>query len=1283
MRASVWAAVVLAMSCYAGFAGAEKGLVAGWDFDEGKGSVVHDRSGNENHGVICGARWVELPKGFALRFDTLADLVYFGDRPSLNLAGPASVEAWIYPLSTPAGEVGFIGKSFTSYVMTFYKNGRCHWYIDSSTNNCSGPVQLNKWQHVAATFDGTLMTFYVNGQVAEQKTSKFEAPGQGREFLIGSIITDSRSYGDATAFKGMLDGVRVYDRGLSAAEVKARYQKHAPDYAMDAAWFATHKPRAAAPPKQPLAAHWDFDEGRGNVLHDRSGNKNHGKIHGAKWVKSGTGHALQFDGKDDYVDCGTGASLDITGPISMEAWICPLAVPQGEPGVAGKFYESYALTLYKSGCCYWYISSGANQVAVPVEVGAWQHIVGTFDGLGSRLYINGTQVKARKSDYRYVKPGKNFLMGCIIGDPTAQDSAYHATAHFEGIIDDVKVYNRTLSQKEIAMSYNRSAQERGLALVDASWFDRFRLTLYPYPAEDKLIVDVNYMGLLPVPAGAWIRTELRTPDAPKALASHTIRPRSVPGHDEVTFSLTGLAPATYQVRAVLADKEGARASETIRFTHPTPPLQVPSPKDKVVSALPPPLEPISYKFQLCESGGFKILIDRRAFPVESSFSFPQGGANTLVVTPAKGKRQCEASWEVLARKLGTKEYRVRAQGEYYAVERNIRLHPEHITVCDTITNLTDKDVGIILDNYVAADSKQFPTAYAGGVKGMSSRPALHNPTAFMARKDLGLGLVAIDDVYVTQGKVYRDPTRCGISDDMFGLAPKASYTMKWNIYLKRSDDYFDFINAVRDDLGLSGRTVKANFMFMPRRTPPSQHSMDVLRPKYVSIGCLSKCADDPGISIEGVEFIDFPKERALIRKTVAETRKKYPDVYLMFHIAHSLYATNKPERYADSRVIDENGKQVVYSKNRTYLENYFSKKNLDAGWDWWIFYPTRDNSMGKTMLHAVDVMMDEMGVTGVWADGLMAIFSANFTYDRWDGHTVEIDPKTNTIKRKFASLHLLSQDLIMDYCKKITAKGGVVVCDSGPGTLTFAREAAVAAYPVESGNDMECRKTHLAPFPMALGYPNFKPEPKVYNDMLDKLRWGVLYYYYHGPLDRAGLLARMYPITIQEIHSGFVKGRERLVTADAGAYGWLADKDLHVVQLCDGRGRLVPHRFLTTVDRSGVRTDLALKENEMAVLQKIPVTMRAPRPVNLVCRQYDDKTVEIVLNGSGKPAMPLAGKLSMEVRDGEFPIEPGAAYRVEAHEERTVIAKRDGTLAFSLRAEGELILRIKRVTQEK
>lgn len=57
--------------------------------------------------------------------------------------------------------------------------------------------------------------------------------------------------------------------------------------------------------KTGLVAHYTFDEGSGTVLKDRSGNQNHGRIHGATYVESPWGHALRFDGENDYVNLGT------------------------------------------------------------------------------------------------------------------------------------------------------------------------------------------------------------------------------------------------------------------------------------------------------------------------------------------------------------------------------------------------------------------------------------------------------------------------------------------------------------------------------------------------------------------------------------------------------------------------------------------------------------------------------------------------------------------------------------------------------------------------------------------------------------------------------------------------------------------------------------------------------------------------------------------------------------------------------------------------------------------
>ena len=1022
-----------------------------------------------------------------------------------------------------------------------------------------------------------------------------------------------------------------------------------------------------------LVAHWDFDQGKGDVLHGRTGNKNHGKIHGAQWVKCGKGYALKFDGKDDYVDCGQGPSLDITGPITLEAWVCPQAMPQGEPGILGKFFESYALTFYGSASCYWYISSGRNNCNTSLELGLWHHITATFDGTTMRLYVNARAAASRKSKFKIVDSGKNFLMGCIVGDPAAQDPAYRETAHFCGMIDSVKVYARVLSDQEISRHYMLEAREKVRSLLAPEWIDRIKLTPQFYFDAKEVVVEMDLRGVMPLPEGAELRAELWRAGAERALQSSEVEPSQNRKRAEAVFTQIEFAPGDYEIRVTLTEKAKRPVMEKLAFRYPPPPLEVPAPAVKVVGPLPEPLKPAAWTLELCGGGGFNMLIRGDAYPFSSTFSYPHGGENTLLASPKSGPN-CEPSWKVATRKHGKKRYRVSARGSHYAIDRLVTLHADHVSVADTIQNLTEGDIGIIIDNYLETAGTKFAVSYLSGVKTMGSKGARNNPSVFAAKKGMGIGLVALDDATIVHAELYNRNGRAGIGDKMFGLGPKASYIVKWNVYPVRSDDYFDFLNAARDDLGLNGKTVEGGFMFMPASRAPREKRMAqlrkrmaLLRPKYVCMGCLSRCADDKHISIEGIEFIDFPKEMALVKRTLADTRALYPGLYYGFHLAPSLYATNKPERYADSRVIKSDGKQAVYSTDRTYMENYFGP-NLDKGWDWWIFYPTLDNSFGKAMLRSVDVMMDEMGATTLFGDNLMAHHGGDFTFDRWDGHTVDIDPKTKTITRKYASVHLLSQEFVIAYCKKVTSKGGAVICDGGPVTISFAQQAPVATYSEEGGGGPRCRNLHFAPQPVALGYPRSKPAPGLYRNIQATLDWGVLYYYYFGEIGRSTILSRMYPITIESLHSGVVKGKERLVTAGSGVYGWRDDGDLHFAYLSDGRGLLVPSAFLTTVDRSGVRTQITLKENEMAVLKKVPVTIQSRRPVNLIAQQYDAEAIQLVLNGNGN--------LRFQIRDGDFPIRPGAFHLVKTDIVKKVAAGKQGTLSISIALKGQVKIRI-------
>ena len=184
--------------------------------------------------------------------------------------------------------------------------------------------------------------------------------------------------------------------------------------------------------------------------------------------------------------------------MTLTAWVCPTIASAKEPGIVGKYFHSYALTLYR-GACWWYISSGGNKASAPLsKTGRWHHVLGTFDGETLRFYVNGHLRAAETSKFNSVNSGKNFLMGRIVPDPAAPDAASHARGHFEGLLDDVKVYNRALSLQEVITEYNRGATDKDLTPQDTSWFGQFRLKHYHYPEKEQLVAEVDYLGLLPI-----------------------------------------------------------------------------------------------------------------------------------------------------------------------------------------------------------------------------------------------------------------------------------------------------------------------------------------------------------------------------------------------------------------------------------------------------------------------------------------------------------------------------------------------------------------------------------------------------------------------------------------------------------------------------------------------------------------------------------------------------------------------------------------------------------------
>ncbi|MEA3365542.1 MAG: hypothetical protein U9Q79_07870, partial [Candidatus Hydrogenedentes bacterium] len=332
-----------------------------------------------------------------------------------------------------------------------------------------------------------------------------------------------------------------------------------------------------------------------------------------------------------------------------------------------------------------------------------------------------------------------------------------------------------------------------------------------------------------------------------------------------------------------------------------------------------------------------------------------------------------------------------------------------------------------------------------------------------------------------------------------------------------------------------------------------------------------------------------------------------------------------------------------------------------------------ENSFGKAMLEAIDVMLEDIGCTSMFADGFTHGYGGRFTYNTWDGHTADIDPETKIITRQYASVNLLAQDVLVRVARKIEAAGGVVICNSYPGTRTVHNENVL--YCIESASgDAQLLRLHLVPGPTALGnhirFQSGSPRD-IYDDIRSKLEYGGLYFYY-GDKEVPHPLAtvHMFPITPTELHEGWVKGEERIVTSLSGVYGWYGDTDLHRVYRYDGRGVETEHGWYSTVRENGVSTAVDIGFNEMAIIERVPITLNSPVLANVLIREYNKEAIRLDVR--------TQGETELMIRDGAFPVVAGKRYVVARGDEtQEVTAQTDGVLTIfdSVKAEADYEIR--------
>jgi four helix bundle protein len=448
------------------------GLVGYWTMDgtdtNWGTNTMTDRSGNGNTGTITNMSTTTSPTigkiGQGLSFDGGNDSVNISNESNFDFerTNTFSVSAWVYR-NTNSGPHTIVSKrlnggNFPGWYFSARNGGNVLDVVfrDSlgnsfTTSSVSDHFLPRAWDHVVFVYNGnssnTGVRIYING---------VDDTSSGSGTVSVSILNDNNLIigvdppGASDYWPGKIDDVRIYNRALSATEIKQLYNA-------GAAKFNVSQTRTGGTLDSGLVGYWTFDgkdtNWGSNTTIDKSGSGNTGTMTNMSTSTSPTpgkiGQALNFDGVNDYVEIGDPSVLNFgTGNFSVSTWLYatnntnfrdPILFSNVSvsAGWAIDHIPSSSRLDFQS------INSNVRAISTNFTNNVWHHVVGVRNGSTISIYVDG--VKGT--------------------DATASDDINGATSLsiggryslWSGNVDDTRIYSRALSASEIKQLYNAGA----------------------------------------------------------------------------------------------------------------------------------------------------------------------------------------------------------------------------------------------------------------------------------------------------------------------------------------------------------------------------------------------------------------------------------------------------------------------------------------------------------------------------------------------------------------------------------------------------------------------------------------------------------------------------------------------------------------------------------------------------------------------------------------------------------------------------------------------------------
>ncbi|MDZ7586549.1 MAG: DUF2341 domain-containing protein, partial [Patescibacteria group bacterium] len=435
------------------FAAEEKsaGPVAYWKFDEGYGTTANDSTRNANTGSLgvgsSAPVWTtedQCISGKCLWFDGSNDYVNAGNPSSLNLNSPLTISAWVKIQSAKTHDiVGHGDQGFLFYITNtnYVKFGKQNVNGVSSTSS----ISLNQWAHISAVYNGSTVTFYING-VAAGSPAYSSSFTNSNNLWIGSDSANPT----VEATNGFIDDVKIYPYARTAAQIKSDYAAKGSSTSKGTSVQMGSSAKNSDALSNGLVGYWKMDESASPAV-DSSGNGNSGTWAGNAAVTAGKfSNGISLDGTGDWVSVGSVATYNLAGGnFTLCSWFKTSGTEEDILANGVSTDGNYLLMSYlgKLRGHVWY-SGNSNTIdsTATVNDGNWHHGCQTVDSSNIYLYVDGVLDKTQA-----LSGTKSGITGTtVIGSRQATSASYN----YNGSLDETRIYNRALSGKEVRDLYS-------------------------------------------------------------------------------------------------------------------------------------------------------------------------------------------------------------------------------------------------------------------------------------------------------------------------------------------------------------------------------------------------------------------------------------------------------------------------------------------------------------------------------------------------------------------------------------------------------------------------------------------------------------------------------------------------------------------------------------------------------------------------------------------------------------------------------------------------------------